>query len=237
MLFRSVRATAGNDDLTVRFRSDIDSNFVTKRSAGAVPGFGPKHGDIARAFTHVGDWRSRLRKGMDIEILVQNRGNYYYCAKKDTILHYVRDTGQGTGDGASARWWLSRRKWNRKTAVETNYKTVRGYLKSGVCPESDHPPASVLQGERGPPGSKWELWNGEWSVSPMVQITVEINEDNLPVVTVTTDPDLPNYRNLSDEQWPGLLAGVYVHAPEHVWQKRRIAERSEEHTSELQSHV
>ena len=201
-----VSVSATSNDIVVRFRGTVGSRIVTSRAAGNDREDGkPTHGEIAPAYSQVADWRPRLQCGMEFEVLVSARSNFYYCRENDTLLQYVPANHRFEG-----RWWLSRREWNGEMAVETDVEGVRGYFRSGPCDETACPPAS-----RAPDTTTektahvWELWNGSrWEYSCMVVLTVD-NDGPSPVVTVSIDPDLVHFRNIQEDDWPHMLAGAW----------------------------
>ncbi len=105
--------------LTVRFRCvEGHAGVVTTRGGGAGvhdPAL-LAHGHIAKPFTHTPDWRSRLRRGMEFEVLVnQNPGeaSWFLRDDGDRVLHFVKERHDTTDSSMGNRWILS------KTRVRT----------------------------------------------------------------------------------------------------------------------
>lgn len=238
---------AQKKDLIIRFRGELGHRIRVSRNAGKSAGNdevqsgnnqptqesdtfvdNPKHGDVAKAYTFVHNWRSGLKQGMDVEVLL-NTKNAYYCAENDTVLHFVLNT-DNQGRAGIGRWWLSRREWDHTLAVNTNDTSVRGYLRSGCCLLSKCPPASRIlsentaqEEENASDGVGWELWNSHpWQKSPMVQVTIDRGDKGAdgtperPTVIVTVDDDLHLFKNFSEPEWqepkwPVLLKGKTVY--------------------------
>ena len=213
--------TTENDRIDVQLRGTVEDRVISTSRHATSGTASPRHGDIAKAFTKVSDWRARLKKGMDIELLV-NKYPIFYNAEKDMVIHFVK-----SGPGRHGCWWVSRRENEDFKAVETTHSDVQGYLRTGTCKLSQAPPPTLPRtgsaaednstntstNSTEQPPNVWELWNGAWQESTMVTVAVETIESHdyggiVPVVTISVDDELAMFRSFDDDEWPQRMTGT-----------------------------